>query len=162
MITKGVPISVETRGNETFYKNGCLIWNHKFGFAGILDHYYHRFGAPIDRYYLDRIRKRDLVDHQQNRKNFQKRVKSKFERKRSFEANQRKDRNDELCYRPEPEEFFRKLSLEEKLSWADDQHSETTQNLQCEKGSKKRVERKRKSDSKIGDKIKFCKKRFLK
>ena len=138
-----MPLSVETRGNETYYKNGCLIWNHRHGLSGVLKLYYERYDIPIDSYYLDRIRKRDEQSHNQNRKNFEKRVKEKFQRKKSFEANQRKDRNDELCYRPEPAEFLRKLSLEEKFDWAENEHS------------KKRDKKKPKSDSQNGPKNKF-------
>ena len=145
-----MPILVETRGNETFYKNGCLIWNHNYGLAGVINLYYQRFGVPNDISFLDRIRKRDEIARQQNRKNFTKRVKSKFERKKSFEINQKKDRNDELCYRPEPEEFLRKLSYKDKLDWAE------------ENNSKKKDEKKRKSNFKNDDKNRFTKKRFAK
>ena len=145
-----MPILVETRGNETFYKNGCLIWNHNYGLTGVINLYYKRFGVPNDISFLDRIRKRDNIAHQQNRKNFSNRVKLKFERKKSFEINQKRDRNDELCYRPEPEEFLRKLSLQDKLDWAEKQNS------------KKKDERKRKSNSKNDDKNRFSKKRFAK
>jgi len=145
-----MPIAVESRGNETFYKNGCLIWNHEYGLAGVLNLYYKRYNLPIDLYYFERIRNRFLMNQFQNRKNFEKKVKSRFMRKKSFEANQMRDRNDELCYRPEHEEFLRTLSLEDKLDWAETQHSN------------KKNEKKRISDSKVGDENLFCKTRLSK
>ena len=62
-----------------------------------------------------RIAKKNL----ENERNYEKKVKTKYEKKRSAQFFEKKDRNDDLAYCPEPTRILKRLTIEQKCELAD-------------------------------------------